>query len=68
MIFRVIDYIFTSVAILYMLYYFFPAHHRFYGDSRKVSVIKGIVMFFINMIFIAIILILFAIYTFINLH
>jgi hypothetical protein len=68
MVLRVIDYIFTSVAILYMLYYFFPAHHRFYGDSRMVSIIKGIVMFFINMIFIAIILILFAIYTFINLH
>lgn len=68
MVFRVIDYLFTSVAILYMLYYFFPAHHRFYGDSRIVSVMKGIVMFIINMIFIFVILILFAIYTFINIH
>jgi Protein of unknown function (DUF3667) len=68
MLFRIIDYVFTSVAILYMLYYFFPAHHRFYGDSRVVSVFKGITMFFINMIFIAIILTLFAIYTFINIH
>jgi hypothetical protein len=67
-IFRVIDYLFTTVAILYMLYYFFPAHHRFYGDSRIISDKKGIVMFFINMIFIFIILTLFAIYTFINIH
>jgi hypothetical protein len=67
-IFRVIDYIFTTIAILYMLYYFFPAHHRFYGDSRVVSVIKGIVMFFINFMSIAIILTLLAIFTFINIH
>lgn len=68
MIFRIIHFIFNSVAILYMLYYFFPAHHRFYGDSRIVSVLKGIIMFFINMIFISVILALFAIYTFINIH
>ncbi|WP_298305351.1 DUF3667 domain-containing protein [Flavobacterium sp.] len=64
--FRVIDYIFTSVLIIYMLYYFFPAHHRFYGDSRIVSIIKGIVMFFINFISIIFILTFFAVYTFIN--
>ena len=56
------------VLIIYMLYYFFPAHHRFYGESRVVSAIKGIVMFFINLFFITLILLLFAVYTFINLH
>lgn len=66
--FRIIDYIFKTIAIIYMLYYFFPSHHRFYGDTRVVSTIKGIVIFFINMISIAFILTFFAIYTFINLH
>lgn len=65
-LFTVIDYIFKSVAILYMLYYFFPAHHRFYQEKRIMSIFKGIVMFFINFFSIAIILVCFAIYSFIN--
>src|SRR5690606_34685600 len=56
------------VLWVYMLYYFFPAHHRFYGETRIVSVIKGSVMFMINMFIISMILLLFAIYTFINIH
>lgn len=66
--FNFIDVIFKTVAIVYMLYYFFPAHHRFYQEKRIVSVIKGIVMFFINMFFIALILAFFAFYTLINIH
>lgn len=66
--FRIIDYLFKTVGIIYMLYYFFPAHHRFYGDTRIVSIIKGIILFFINIIFIFFILTIFAIYTFINIH
>lgn len=68
LVFRVIDNIFTTVAILYILYYFFPAHHRFYGDSRRLTIVKGTVIFLINIFFIFIILTLFAIYTFINIH
>ena len=68
MIFRIIDYLFITLAIIYMLYYFFPAHHRFYGDKRLVSIIKGIVLFFINIFFITFILIIMAFYTFINIH
>ncbi|MFV8326412.1 DUF3667 domain-containing protein [Flavobacterium sp. ZS1P14] len=56
------------VGISWMLYYFFPAHHRFYGETRLVSFIKSILLFFINFIIIIITLTLFAIYTFINLH
>ncbi|TRX00286.1 DUF3667 domain-containing protein [Flavobacterium gawalongense] len=56
------------VGISWMLYYFFPAHHRFYGETRTVSFIKSILLFFINFIMLIIILTLFAIYTFINLH
>ena len=52
----------------WMFYCFFPAHHRFYGETRTISFIKSAVLFFINMIIISIILALFAIYTFINIH
>lgn len=66
--FVVLDYILKTILILYMLYYFFPAHHRFYQEKRWMSVLKGIVMFFINFFIIGLILTCFAIYTFINIH
>jgi hypothetical protein len=52
----------------YMLYYFFPAHHRFYEESRTITIIKGIIIFFINMIILGIILTGIAAYSFINIH
>lgn len=60
--------IFDLVAFLWMFYYFFPAHHRFYGETRFISGLKSILLFFINMFLIVIILVFFAIYTFINIH
>lgn len=54
--------------ICYMLYYFFPAHHRFYEESRTITIIKGIIIFFINMIILGIILTGIAAYSFINIH
>jgi hypothetical protein len=59
---------FTIAGALWMFYYFFPAHHRFYGESRMVSFMKSMVLFFINSIFILFLLVAFAFYTFINLH
>ncbi|TDE28707.1 DUF3667 domain-containing protein [Flavobacterium ranwuense] len=56
------------IGIGWMIYYFFPAHHRFYGETRFISFIKSSLLFFINFILIIIIVSLFAIYTFINLH
>jgi hypothetical protein len=56
------------VGIIWMLYYFYPAHHRFYGESRVVSFVKSIALFFINTFFILFLLILYVFYTFINLH
>lgn len=56
------------VAFLWMFYYFFPAHHRFYGETRLISFVKSIALFFINIILIFIIILLFALYTFINIH
>lgn len=52
----------------WMFYYFFPAHHRFYGESRLISFVKTIFLFFLNFIIIILLLLLFAFYTFINLH
>ncbi|MEO7976776.1 DUF3667 domain-containing protein [Flavobacterium sp.] len=56
------------VGIIWMLYYFYPAHHRFYGESRIVSFFKSIILFFINSFFILFLLTLYIFYTFINLH
>jgi len=56
------------VAFLWAFYYFFPAHHRFYGCSRRKSVLKGVLLFFINGFFISLLLSAFAFYTFINIH
>lgn len=63
-----IQYIFNTVLIIYMLYYFFPAHHRFYNEKRIVTIIKGVVMFFINIIILSLILVGIAFYSFINIH
>lgn len=60
--------VFNFVGISWMLYYFFPAHHRFYGETRLVSLLKSMFLFIINFVILIIILTLFAIYTFINLH
>ena len=63
-----IQIIVNTIGIGWMLYYFYPAHHRFYGETRVVSFIKTSVLFFINVIIIILLLSLYVIYTFINLH
>lgn len=68
MIANVLSGILGLVAFLWAFYYFFPAHHRFYGCSRRKSVLKGTLLFFINGFFISLLLTAFAIYTFINIH
>lgn len=68
MIANVLSGILGFVAFLWAFYYFFPAHHRFYGCSRRKSVLKGTLLFFINGFFISLLLTAFAIYTFINIH
>lgn len=60
--------IFDFVAFAWMFYYFFPAHHQFYGETRLISFIKSVCLFIINIILIIILLFGFAIYTYINLH
>ncbi|MCV9926072.1 DUF3667 domain-containing protein [Flavobacterium sp. LS1R49] len=58
----------TIIGSIWMFYYFFPAHHRFYGETRTVSFFKSITLFFINSFFILFLLVAFAFYTFINIH
>lgn len=65
---NVLSGIINFVAFLWAFYYFFPAHHRFYGCSRRKSVLKGVLLFFINGFFISLLLAAFAFYTFINIH
>jgi len=60
--------LFDTVIILYMLYYFFPAHHRFYEQSRLKTIIKGILIFFINMFILSFILVGLFFFSFINIH
>jgi hypothetical protein len=52
----------------WLVYYFFPAHHRFYGETRLVSFIKTMLIFLFNFILLLIILLFFAFYIFINIH
>ncbi|PXY46125.1 DUF3667 domain-containing protein [Flavobacterium hydrophilum] len=56
------------VGTIWMCYYFYPAHHRFYGESRIVSFVKSAILFIINALFIIFLLSLYVIYTFINIH
>ncbi|MFN3969138.1 DUF3667 domain-containing protein [Flavobacterium sp.] len=67
-IINIISYIVESVIIVYMLYYFFPAHHRFYEQSRFKTIIKGIFIFFINLFILTFILIGLFFFSFINIH
>lgn len=68
MIANVLSGIIGFVAFIWTFYYFFPAHHRFYECSRRKSVFKGIMLFFINGFFISFLLTAFAVYTFLNIH
>jgi hypothetical protein len=57
-----------GIAYIWMFYYFFPAHHRFYGESRAISFVKSVAMFCINTVLMFALILIFIIYTFINLH
>lgn len=63
-----INYAVNGAGYIWMFYYFFPAHHRFYGETRIISFLKSIAMFVINMILMLIVLLLFFFYSFINIH
>lgn len=62
-----IEILINIIGTIWMMYYFFPAHHRFYGETRMVSFVKSVFIFIINSILFSIVLTLFLIYTFANL-
>ncbi len=65
---RILKTIINLVGYLWMFYYIFPAHHRFYGETRWVSFFKTCLIYFVNTILFSILIILFFLYTFINIH
>jgi hypothetical protein len=64
----IISNITNFVGIIWMCYYFYPAHHRFYGESRFVSFVKSVILFFLNFFFTSLLLTFYVFYIFINLH
>lgn len=61
---------FSAIIIMlcWQVFYFFRAHRNMYGENIIINFLKGITMFFINMISIITILVLFGFYTIFNLH
>lgn len=57
-----------TIISLYSIFYFFRSHRRMYGESRTISRLKSTILFFINSIFIIIILISTIFYTVLHLH
>jgi hypothetical protein len=57
-----------TLGIFWMTYYFFPAHRRFYGEKIMFSLFKSSVIFIINLVVITFLLVLFALYTYNNIH
>jgi hypothetical protein len=62
---NLIDIVGNTIVYCWMFYYFFPAHYRFYGESKIKSFIKSILLFFINLVFILLFLCCFVFYTFV---
>jgi hypothetical protein len=56
------------VTFCYAFYYFFPAHHRFYEETRAVTIVKGGCIFVINTILASILMVILMIYSFLNIH
>jgi hypothetical protein len=60
--------IIKSIGIFWMIFYFFPAHRRFYGESRMVSAFKSTLVYAFNIIIIMVLMVLYGLYTYINLQ
>ncbi|MFG6686087.1 DUF3667 domain-containing protein [Mariniflexile sp. HNIBRBA6329] len=56
-----------TLGILFMFYYFFPAHRLFYGDKFFLSFVKSALVYLINLFVFSVILVLFSLFTFLNL-
>ncbi|MDP3358878.1 MAG: DUF3667 domain-containing protein [Lutibacter sp.] len=67
-IFGWINLIVQSAGLIWMVFYFFPAHRRFYGESHLVSFFKSSLVYVLNLIIVTVLLILYGLYTYINLE
>ncbi|WP_306350240.1 DUF3667 domain-containing protein [Flavobacterium sp. '19STA2R22 D10 B1'] len=66
-----LDSLFNYFQLLFMgwwFFYFFRSHRRFYGESKLISRLKGIALFFINILFISIFLLVLIFYGMVNMH
>lgn len=63
-----INLIIQSAGLIWMVIYFFPAHRRFYGESHLVSAFKSSVVYVLNLFIVTVLLVLYGLYTYINLH
>lgn len=63
-----INLIIQSAGLIWMVIYFFPAHRRFYGESHLVSAFKSSLVYVLNLIIVTALLVLYGLYTYINLE
>ncbi len=59
---------FKSVGVLWMIYYYFPAHRRLYGQPIMKSFFKSSAIIIINILLITLLTIIFALYTYMNIQ
>lgn len=57
-----------TIGYMYMVVYFFPAHRLFYEDKFLKSFFKSSLLYIFNIILFSVIVVLFSLYTFINLN
>ena len=57
-----------SIGVFWMIYYFFPAHRRFYEHAILKSFYKSCLIIGINFIILSALILLFALYTFNGIH
>ncbi|MGV9003657.1 DUF3667 domain-containing protein [Flavobacterium sp.] len=67
-VFGWIHFSFKIIGYIFMLYYFFPAHRRFYGDKLFLSFFKSSLVYLINLLVFSAIMVLFSLYTYLNLN
>lgn len=63
-----INFSFKSAGIFWMIYYYFPAHRRLYGQPFIKSFFKSITIIIINLLIITLLTVVFALYTYINIY
>lgn len=57
-----------SAGVFWMIYYYFPAHRRLYQQPILKSFFKSITIIIINLVTIILLTVVFALFTYINIH